>query len=144
MFADKLSIKGLIIGIATYLAASVVAMIVIVQLWIPAGVTDRQELARLAENDAGLLMWQNIMGSVLGVFAGSVACHFSGAKGLKTPLILGTLLALYGVLGIYLHSDHPLLMQVGKILAPVPLVLLGGWLRLLLTRSSQRTKLEVG
>ena len=139
MFEDKLSIKGLIIGIAAYLLVSVVAMGIIVQLWIPAGVTDPQELARLAENDPGLLMWQNILGALLGIFAGFFACHFGGAKGLRTPLVLGILLALYGALGIYLHPSHPSLMQAGKILAPVPLVLLGGWLRLLLVRPSQNT-----
>ena len=139
MFEDKLSIKGLIIGIAAYLLVSVVAMGIIVQLWIPAGVTGPQELARLAENDPGLLMWQNILGAVLGIFAGFFACHFGGAKGLRTPLVLGILLALYGALGIYLHPSHSSLMQAGKILAPVPLVLLGGWLRLLLVRPSQNT-----
>ena len=139
MFEDKLSIKGLIAGIGAYLLFSIVAMGVIVQLWAPAGVTDPQELARLAENDSTLLMWQNILGAVLGMLAGFVACHFAGAKGLRTPLVLGILLALYGALGIYLHPDHPALMQAAKLLAPVPLVLLGGWLRLLLVRPHSST-----
>jgi len=49
---------------------------------------------------------------------------------LKTPLVLGALLVLYGAIGIYLHPTHPAFMQAAKLLAPIPLVLCGGWLRL--------------
>ena len=55
----------------------------------------------------------DMLGAVLSVLAGFASCRISGAIGLKNPLFLGILLVLYGVLGIYLHPDHPMLMQVG-------------------------------
>jgi len=130
MFQDKVSKKGVLIGFFGYLIASVVAMAILVQRWLPPGITDRQELSRLAEADPTLLFWQNVLGTVLGLLAGFVACHFGGGKGLKTPLVLGALLVLYGAIGIYLHPTHPAFMQAAKLLAPIPLVLCGGWLRL--------------
>jgi hypothetical protein len=130
MFKDQISIKGLLVGFFGYLLISTVAMAIVVHHWMPSGITDPQELSRLAESDPTLLMWQNILGVVLSILAGFAACHFSGAKGLKTPLILGALFVLYGALGIYLHPNHPALMQAGKLLAPIPLVLFGAWIRL--------------
>ena len=136
MFRDKISIKGLAIGLAFYLIVSTVAMAIVVHAWLPPGITDRNELLLLTESDYTLLMWQSILGATLSVFAGFVCCHFSNATGLKTPLMLGVLFILYGVLGIYLHPTHPMAMQVGKILGPIPLTLLGGWLRLKLGRQA--------
>ena len=130
MFTDKASVKSVLIAFVGYVAVATTAMIIVVQRWMPAGVTDKQQLARLAELDPSLLMWQNVLGSILYVVAGFAACHLGGAKGLKNPLLLGVLLVLYGALGILLHPGHPPFMQAAKLLAPIPLVLLGGWLRL--------------
>jgi len=128
VFSDKTSIKAIITGLIFYLVVATVAMIVVVQLWMPAGITDTQQLTGMAETDSTLLLWQNILGTVLGVAAGFITCLVSGRKGLKSTLILGVLLTLYGVLGIYLHPTHPFIVQVAKIVAPIPLTLIGGWL----------------
>ena len=130
MFTDKASVQSVLIAFVGYLVVATIAMIIVVQRWMPAGVTDKQELARLAELDPSLLMWQSVLGSILCIAAGFAVCHFSGAKGLKNSLLLGALLVFYGALGILLHPDHPPLMQAAKLLAPIPLALLGGWLRL--------------
>ena len=127
MFSDKISIKSVLVSLIGYIIVATVAMIVVVQLWIPAGITDPTELSRLAEADPKLLMWQYVLGTVLTVLAGFAAGRISGGKGLKNSLILGILLVLYGVLGIYLHPSHPGLMQIAKIVAPIPLALVGGW-----------------
>jgi hypothetical protein len=128
MFSDRISIKAVLVGFFGYLILATVAMVIVIQCWIPSGITDKAELSRLAEVDPTLLLWQNMLGTVLSVLAGFASCRISGAIGLKNPLFLGILLVLYGVLGIYLHPDHPMLMQVAKLVAPVPLVLIGGWL----------------
>ncbi len=133
MFTDKTSVRSVLIAFFGYLVVAAVVMVIVVQRWMPTGVTDQQQLARMAEVDPSLLMWQNALGAILCVAAGFAACHFSGARGLKNPLLLGVLLALYGVLGIFLHPGHPPLMQAAKLVAPVPLALLGGWLRLRLS-----------
>ena len=136
MFSDALKVKALLFSFVGYLVASVVATGIVVQAWLPAGVTDPQELSRLAEADAHLLLWQIILGTALGIVAGFAACQFSGAAGLKNSLVLGLLFLPYAVLGIYMHPSHPLLMQASKLVAPIPLSLLGGWLRLAVSRST--------
>jgi hypothetical protein len=130
MFGDPVRAKAVLAALFGYLLISLVAMAVIVYVWMPAGVIAPQELSRLAEADPHLLFWQDLLGTVLGILAGFAACHFSGAKGLSNSLILGLLLTLYGVVGILMHPTHPIAMQVAKLVSPVPLVLLGGWLRL--------------
>jgi len=128
IFSDRVSIKAILVGFFGYLILATVAMVIVIQCWMPPGITDKAELSHLAEVDPTLLLWQNMLGTILSVLAGFATCRISGAKGLKNPLFLGTLLVLYGALGIYLHPDHPLLMQVAKLVAPIPLVLIGGWL----------------
>jgi len=43
-------------------------------------------------------------------------------------------LIFYGVLGIWFHPSHALWMQLSKLLVPVPLCLVGGWVRLRFAR----------
>ena len=139
VFSDSVSIKAILIGLVGYIVAATVAMIIVVQFWMPAGITDPAKLSRLAEADPTLVMWQNILGTVFCVLAGIVVVRISRSKGLKNPLVLGILLLFYGVLGIYLHPGHPTLMQIAKLVVPVPLALAGGWLGL---RRVPRTEVD--
>ncbi|NGY06879.1 hypothetical protein [Solimonas terrae] len=126
--------KAILPALIGYLILSVIATGIIVQLWLPPGITDRQQLIRLADTDPGLLLWQNLLGAFLGILAGFAGCHFAKAGGLRNPLLIGVLLTIYGIVGIALHPAHPLPMQAAKIVAPVPLALLGGYLRLAIAR----------
>ena len=141
MFSDALKFKAILLGVAGYLLLSTIIFAVVVQFWIPSGITDPNEMARLAEADPSLLRWQAVLGVLLGILAGFSACYFSGCKGLRNSLVVGALFLLYGIVAIYLHPSHPLMMQVGKVVSPIPLTLLGGWLCLWIAsvRTSSRT-----
>jgi hypothetical protein len=41
----------------------------------------------------------------------------------------------YGVLGIWLHPSHAVWMQINKLIGPIPITLLGGWIRLRFVKS---------
>lgn len=132
----KIRIKALLIGFFGAILVSTLVMAVVVHYRLPAGVTDRQQLARLVESDSALLAWQIVLGLLLGIGAGFASTYFSGSAGLRNALVLGILFSLYGVLGIYLHPSHPLAMQVGKLVGPIPIALFGGWLRLQVSRQA--------
>ena len=128
-FSDPVKLKAVFLALFGYLALATLLFGVVVHFWIPPGVAPA-ELARLAESDPILLLWQNALGTVLGICAGLLACRLSGGRGLRNSAAVGGLLVLYGVLGIYLHPGHPLGMQIAKIIAPIPLALVGGWIAL--------------
>jgi cyanate permease len=130
MFSDTFRSKALLIGIVAYLVITNFAFALFVHYWIPPNITDASELKRLAESDPTLLSWEVRLGAPVAILAGFVVTHFSGAKGLRNALAMGLVLVLYGVLGIYLHPSHAPWMQISKLLAPVPVCLFGGWLRL--------------
>jgi hypothetical protein len=134
MFGDNFRIKALLIGIFTYLLVTNVAFALIVHYWIPPNITDANELQRLAESDPTLLSWQVWLGAPVAILAGFAVTHFSGAKGLRNSFAMGLTLVLYGILGIFLHPSHALWIQLSNLLVPVPICLLGGWLRLRLAR----------
>lgn len=134
MFGDQIRIKALLMGFFGYVLVSTLVMGVVVHYRLPSGVTDPQQLARLVEGDFTLLVWQNVLGLLLGIGAGFASTYFSGSAGLRNALVLGMLFSLYGVFGIYLHPSHPLAMQIGKLVSPIPIALFGGWLRLRLAK----------
>jgi len=135
VFEDPIKVRAVLAGFAGYLLLSIIAMATVVHAWMPSGLAP-PELARLAETDPSLLLWQNIIGTVLTVAAGALACRLGG--GLRNALALGGLLVLFGALGIYLHPGHPLWMQAVKIVAPIPLALLGGWIWMQVGRRNRR------
>jgi hypothetical protein len=127
MFRDKISPKAFVTAFAFYLVAATVAFAIVVRLWMPAGVSP-ERMAQLAETDPTLALWQRILGVSLATLAGYLACRLGGRTGLRNSLVVGCLLVLYGVVSIFLHPNDPMTLQVGKLLTPVPIVLLGGWL----------------
>src|SRR5882672_767088 len=107
MFGDQIGVRALLIGFFGFWLISIVASAVVIHAWLPSGVTDPREISRVAEADPLLVMWQSVLGTILGVLAGFVACHFSGAKGLKNSLVLGLVFTPLGVFGIFMHPTHP-------------------------------------
>jgi hypothetical protein len=134
MFSDNVRIKALLIGFVTYLVTTNFAFALVVHYWVPPNITDVNDLRRIAETDPTLLSWQNWLGTPVAILSAFIVTHFSGVKGLKNSLLMGLVLVLYGLLGIYLHPSHSLWMQLGKLFVPVPICLLGGWMRLRLAR----------
>jgi len=137
MFSDALKLNAFLVSTLGYLLTSAIAIAIAVHFWMPTEITDPQELNRLAESDFSLLLWQVVLENLLGVVAGYVACQLSGSKGLRNSLLAGTALVILGVLGIELHPTHPLWMQLGKLIMPIPIFLLGGWIRLRTVRASE-------
>jgi hypothetical protein len=133
MFFDRFSFKAVGLSFAFYLVTSVALFAAIFLWWAPAGKSS-DELRALAEVDPFILLVQTVLGTVLGVIAGYLAARLSGAVGARNSLILGGLFVLYGVLGIYLHPEHPTAMQIGKLLSPIPLTLVGGFVAVALHR----------
>jgi hypothetical protein len=134
MFGDNVKIKAILIGFVTYLVITNLAFALVVHYWVPSNITDVNDLRRIAEADPTLLTWQNRIGAPVAIVAGFIVTHLSGAKGLRNSFVMGLVLVLYGVLGIYLHPAHSLWMQLGKLVAPVPVCLLGGWMRIRVAR----------
>ena len=128
-FSDSVKLKAVFLAFFGYLVLATLLFGIVVHFWIPPGVAPA-DLAQLAESDRVLLLWQNALGTVLGICAGFIACRLSGARGLRNSAAVGGLLVLYGILGIYLHPGHPTGMQIAKIIAPTPLALIGGWIAL--------------
>jgi len=128
-FSDRVKLKALATSFVAYVVLSVVLFAIVVQFWMPAGVS-AERLRELAETDRNLLLWQMILGAVLTIVAGYIATRMSGKKGLRNSLAVGGVLTLYGVLGIYLHPSHPVIVQVAKLVVPIPLALIGGWVAL--------------
>ena len=127
IFADKLKAKAVIVAFGSYVVLATVAFAIVVQVWIPAGVP-AASLAELAESDPTLRLWQQILGVTFALAAGYLASRLSGRAGLRNSLVVGGLLVLYGVLSVFLHPHDPISWQVGKLLTPIPVTLIGGWL----------------
>jgi MFS family permease len=133
MFSDAIKIKALLAGFLSYIIFSIIAMVILVPLWMPSGITDPAQLSRLAESDATLLAWQFAAGTIFCILAGTITTKLSGTKGLKNSLVLGSLFLLYGILGIFLHPNNPILIKLAVVLTPIPLAVLGGWIGLRLS-----------
>ncbi|MGO9327907.1 MAG: hypothetical protein ACLQJ0_07295 [Steroidobacteraceae bacterium] len=140
MFSDVLKLHAFLVSTLGYLLASAIAMAIVVHFWIPTGIVDPQKLNRLIESDFSLLLWQVVLGNLLGIGAGYVACQLSGSKGLRNSLLAGMALVILGGLGIELHPGHPPWMQLGKVIMPIPIFLLGGWIRLRIARGSETAR----
>lgn len=128
-FGDQIRVKAVVVSFIAYVVVSVVASIVLVQAWLPAGIS-AEEAARLAESAPLLVNGQLVIGTVLGLAAGFLACHLGGAGGLRNSLAVGVVLIGYAALATVLHPTAPLWQHIVHFIAPVPLTLLGGLLRL--------------
>lgn len=129
MTHSSVDVRAVVISFISYLVASVAIFGVVMSLWIAeSGLTDPEALRLAAESDAGLLAWQNAIGSTGGVLAGALLAVLNRRQLWPTIWVLGAVLVVYGVIGIVLHPTHPESMQLGKLIAPLPLVCLGAYL----------------
>jgi hypothetical protein len=133
-FSDNVSVKAVLISFIAYLVGSVVAVGVLVQVWMPSG-TSAEEMARLAESAPALVIGSLFIGTLFCLAAGFLACHISGAAGLKNSLGLGFVFVAWAVLSIVMHPSDPLWLHALHLVAPVPVSLAGGAIRLSLRKS---------
>ncbi|MFY8273295.1 hypothetical protein AAEU32_04130 [Pseudoalteromonas sp. SSDWG2] len=123
MLNNKLNIKIIIKTITAFLLYVTVAGLVLVQMWLPEGVSHQQAMA-MAEVDIGLQTQSMFAGLIGCLLVGAMSSGWGTASGYKNTLVCGMLLTLYGVLGVYLHPQHALWAQYIKVLMPLPIVLL--------------------
>jgi len=83
MFADALKVNALLVSSLGYVMTSAIAMAIVAHFWVPNGMVDPQGLNRLTESDISLLLWQAMLGNLLGIGVGYIACRLSGSKGLR-------------------------------------------------------------
>lgn len=128
MLLSLIDVRAVCISFFAYLAGSILSFAIVIQFWIAdfSG-ADSQSIQAAAESDAGLLLWQSVIGSVLGVLAGVLLVRLNRRQLLPTAVALAGVFSAYGVLGILLHPSHPIGMQLGKLLSPFILVLLGAY-----------------
>jgi hypothetical protein len=120
-----------LIAFVVYVVVSTLLFGIVMAIWwAPPGNLSAQALRELAEQDISLLRWQNAIGTTLAIVVGYFASFLSRSTSFSPALVVGFLLVIYGGLSILLHPTHPTYMQLSKLLAPIPLTLLGGWLRL--------------
>lgn len=128
-FSDTVSIKALLLTFVAYVITSVVAFAILVIAWLPSGIPADQA-ARMAETAPSVVTGELLIGAILGIAAGWLVCHLSGAIGLKNCLVLGFIFMAYAVLGVFLHPLAPLWKHGLHLIAPIPVSLAGGFLRL--------------
>jgi len=128
-FDDPLRLKAVIVPFIAYVLLSVIAVAIAVQLLLPRNLTPEQMRA-LADTLASIRIAEIAIGIVLTLFAGALAAKLGGNRGYRNSTAVGVVLVFWGLLGIYLHPLDPLWLQAAKIVAPVPLALLGAalWL----------------
>jgi hypothetical protein len=135
MFGDKLSIKAVLLSFVAYVVLAVAAFVILFQIWLPSGLLP-QDAALQAESAPMLVVGQLIIGFAFGVAAGALACHLSGAVGLRNSVALGLVFVVYGVFSVILHPASPAWLHAIHLLAPLPTAVLGGYLRLRASASS--------
>jgi peptidoglycan/LPS O-acetylase OafA/YrhL len=126
-FSDTLKIKAVTVSIATYIISTMIAAGVLVQIWMPKDIP-MERIAELAETDPFILFWSNIIGGLACMFCSILATKLSTQAGLKNALLFGALIVVYGILSILMHPQHSLEHQIVKVLSPIPLALIGGWI----------------
>lgn len=127
---DAIRVRAIFFSAVFYLVLSNLIFAVILHLSIPADIAGTDNVYQWAKTDPSLIRWQEWLGTVLFVLAGYFCTLWSGSVGLRNCLILGVIFIGYGLLGIFLHPEHSTRMQVGKIVSPIPLGLIGGYLRI--------------
>ncbi len=143
---ENFSIKPVAITFVLYIVATVTMTIVLTAVWqttLPEVPTDYAALNELAINSEFLSTGT----AILGVIAG-IACAFfltlkTKTQDYKYAIGLGICFVAYGALSIFLHPEHELARQVGKLVSPIPLCMLGAWLAIKLTGKNKTANQQV-
>jgi len=131
MFLKNISIKWVAIGIITYMLLTVIAAGVLNSVWMAgqdlAGLS-QQQVSLMAETSPFITTWSAVIGVLATLFVSMLVTQKSNRKDFSNATGLAVCLTLFGILSIYLHPEHAILHQLGKLFFPITLCLLGAYL----------------
>lgn len=130
MNTQPLSIKSLVITFLIYVVTTVILAVVLSVFWqsgIDTSAYSQQQLIDMAAQSTLLTIGSMFIGSTMAVICAYFITRRTGSDGYKHAIYFAGVLILYGILGIFLHPEHQVFQQAAKLLAPVPLCLLGAW-----------------
>ncbi|MBR9790917.1 MAG: hypothetical protein GYB58_04110 [Gammaproteobacteria bacterium] len=133
MNTQPLSVKSLVITFLMYVVATVILAVALSVFWqsgIDKSDYSQQQLIDMAAQSNLLTVGSMIIGSSIAVLCAYFITRRTGTDGYKHAMYFAGVLILYGILGIFLHPEHHIIQQTAKLLAPVPLCLLGAWFAL--------------
>jgi len=131
MYLKNISIKWVVIGFITYMLLTVIAAGVLTSVWMAGqdlADLSQQQVSLMAETAPFITMWSVVIGVLVTLFVSMLVTKKSNKKDFANAIGLSVCLTLYGVLSVYLHPEHAFLQQVGKLLCPLVICLLGAYL----------------
>jgi len=131
MSLKNISIKWVAIGFITYMLLTVIAAGVLTSVWMAdqdlAGLS-QQQVSLMAETSPFIIMWNVVIAVLATLFISMLVTKKSNGTDFLNAIGLAVCLTLYGMLSIYLHPEHDILHQIGKLFFPITLCLLGAYL----------------
>lgn len=125
------SIKWVAIGFITYVLLTFIAAGVLTSFWMAAqdlAGLSQQQVSLMAETDPFITMWSAVISLLAMLLVSMLVTKKSANRDFSTAIGLAMCLTLYGVLSIYLHPEHGFIQQVGKMVSPILVCLLGALL----------------
>ena len=131
MSFSHISLKWQFFGVITYLLLTVTGSIVMMGVWTTnyaAPGMDIEQLTLMAETHPFVVFWSAVIGIGSALITGAMLTAKATSKSYAPALMFAVLLMMYGALSNYLHPEHSLFQQVGKIIVPVPVCLFAAWI----------------
>lgn len=133
MFKKHLSIKWLLIGIVSYLLMTTLLTGVLMALWVnhqPDTGVPLDMLVEAAESDPTVILVTSLIGAFSAVIASMLVTRPNGSPTYVPAVVLSGLLIVLGIVSIALHPQDALVLQVLKVVLPLPLCLTGARIRM--------------
>ena len=130
MNTQPLSVKSLVIAFLMYVVTTVILAVMLSVFWqsgIDTSAYSQQQLINMAAQSKLLTVGSMVIGSTMAVICAYFTTRRTGRNSYKHAVYFAGILTLYGILGIFLHPEHHVIQQAAKLLAPLPLCLLGAW-----------------
>ena len=130
MNTQPLSVKSLVIAFLMYVVTTVILAVVLSVFWqsgIDTSAYSQQQLIDMAAQSKLLTVGSMVIGSTMAVICAYFITRRTGSDSYKHAKYFAGILTRYGILGIFLHPEHHVIQQAAKLLAPLPLCLLGAW-----------------
>lgn len=143
MNEQHINVKSLFLTFLLYIVSTVVMAVLLSLYWqsgIDTALYTQQQLVEMASTSPLINIGSTLIGSGMAVICAYLITSRTGSNSYKHAVYFAGSLILYGIISIVLHPEHEVMQQVAKIVAPVPLCLLGAWLAnvSLKTNTSQR------
>ncbi len=127
MFQDTLTLKATGFALLLYIVVSNTLFGIAFGVMMPKEyLSNPDALLEWVQTTPALAYWEVTIGAVCLIFAGLLATKLSEPRGLKNALLVGVLLTVYSAYGVMTNPHHPLVIQIIKLVLPIPLCLLAG------------------